>query len=103
MSAPPPIASPNRLSVRDYFLKNLNVRKEVQMDITQEFKKGYKTSEFWVTVVAVLAPPIALFSGYDLDVEGVTTLIGSIFSAIAYAGSRTWLKRKRIDGVTSGT
>lgn len=105
---PPPVLSPNRLRTANSFGDGTGVLANPwkgvnNMDITTEFKKGYKTSEFWVTIAAVLAPPIALFTGYELDIEGVTTLLGSVFGAITYAGSRTWLKRKRIDGATASS
>ena len=71
------------------------------MNIVDQFKKGYKTSEFWVGLITLLGPPIAVFSGYKFDVEGAVTVIGSVFAAITYIGSRTWLKRKRIDAVVN--
>lgn len=69
------------------------------MDITEQFKKGWKTSEFWVGLITTLAPLVAVLSGYEFDTEGAVTVIGSVFAAASYIGSRTWLKRKRIEAV----
>lgn len=69
------------------------------MNIIDQFKKGWATSEFWVSLVAIATPIVALVSSYDLDAEGAATMIGLVFGAVGYATNRTWLKRKRIEAV----
>lgn len=74
------------------------------MDITTEFKKGYRTSEFWKSAIATLIPVFtfgaALF-GYDVDTNLLLTSLGGLVPNVSYILGRTWLKRKRIDGATA--
>ncbi|HKY60541.1 MAG TPA: hypothetical protein VJP59_05965 [Gemmatimonadota bacterium] len=69
------------------------------MDIVSQFKKGWQTSEFWVMLVSLLTPIIALITGYDVDTEGAVYMIGLIFGGVGYATNRTWLKRARVNAV----
>lgn len=60
------------------------------MDITSHFKKGYTTSEFWLTVVSAIVAVAAVF-GVELDAG---TLAG--FAPVAaYVLGRSYLKGKR--------
>jgi hypothetical protein len=98
MAAPPPVMSPNRLVLPPKTTKEVK-----QMDIVDEFKKGYRTSEFWIVAVTAVAPVVTLVLGVELDVEQVVMMIGSIFGAIGWATNRTFLKRKRIEAVSGPT
>lgn len=72
------------------------------MDIVDQFKKGYTTSEFWLSfipsgvgVAAVLAP----FFGYELNSEQLIASMSAFVPGVAYIFGRSWLKRKRIEAV----
>lgn len=71
------------------------------MDIVSQFKKGWSTSEFWVLAVTTIVPLIASLAGYDFDTEGAVAAVGAIFGGLGYATNRTWLKRKRVDGLAA--
>lgn len=99
MADAPPIASPNRLSPKLGQL--INVRKEVQMDnLVDQFKKGYKTSEFWISLLSKVAVVVGVL-GFDLETAEIATLVSVTLGSDAYGGWRTWLKRKRIDGAVT--
>lgn len=74
------------------------------MDIVDQFKKGYQTSEFWLSVIpsgigaaAVLAP----FFGYDIDSAQLTAAVAGFVPGVTYIFGRTWLKRKRVEAVVA--
>jgi hypothetical protein len=110
---PPPVLTPNldlptfaegtgRLTPQTF-----NYRKEVTMDpntadIVSQFKKGYRTTEFWQSLIPTLLPVLtfgaALF-GFDVDGELLVASLGGLVPNLAYIGGRTWLKRKRLDTV----
>lgn len=66
------------------------------MDITAHFKKGYKTTEFWVTIAAAAIALINATTGLDLDSESVIALAVTIAS---YVASRSYLKSRRVEAV----
>lgn len=101
---PPPVISPNRLPLSSAGQAYNTFMKEVNnMDITTEFKKGYRTSEFWKSAIATLIPVFAFGAalfGYDVDTNVLLTSLGGLVPNVSYILGRTWLKRKRIDGAT---
>lgn len=66
------------------------------MDLTAQFKKGYKTSEFWLTIIGALVVLINATTGLDLDGESIIGIIGAI---IAYVASRSYLKGHRVEAL----
>ncbi len=72
------------------------------MDVVSEFKKGYRTTEFWKSfigdVIPVFAFGAALF-GFDVDTEVLLASLGGLVPNVSYILGRTWLKRKRLDSV----
>lgn len=71
------------------------------MNIAEQFKKGWYTSEFWIGLVTMGAPIVAALTGYDFDTEGAVAVIGGVFSGATYIASRTWLKRARLQAVVA--
>lgn len=67
------------------------------MNITDQFKKGWRTSEFWLSVVMLAAPIVAAFSDYQID----TQQLGAAIPAVVYIAGRGWLKRKRLDAIVA--
>ena len=55
-----------------------------------EVKSGYKTSEFWMSVVAALVPLLIVALGWNLPVEGMIAVAGSV---AAYVFSRGMAKK----------
>lgn len=73
--------------------------------LPDQFKKGYKTTEFWQSTVATLLPVVAFGAaifGVDVDTEVLAMSLSGLIPNIGYIFSRTWLKRKRVDGLTGG-
>lgn len=63
--------------------------------LTPGVKPGYKTSEFWLSLVSVLAGAIAA-SGAFPDESGVMRVVGLITAALGamgYSASRTFAKK----------
>lgn len=67
-------------------------------NIADQFKKGYKTSEFWISLVTKVAVIVGVL-GFNLDTAEISTLIAVTLGSDTYGGFRTWLKRKRLDTV----
>lgn len=95
---PPDVLSPNLDTVDytgvDYFDDDLASN---TTQVIANFKKGYKTTEFWSTVLtlgAVLADGV-----FDLgvDTEGIVTLIGVNLS---YVLGRSWVKTNRLKAIS---
>jgi hypothetical protein len=61
--------------------------------ITDHFKKGYKTSEFWVTLATGVVLLINAATGLDLDTDSLVALVGTNAS---YVIGRSWLKTNRV-------
>jgi hypothetical protein len=66
------------------------------MDITQHFKQGYKTTEFWFTIVGALIVLVNAGTGLDLDSESILALAGTV---AAYVASRSYLKGHRAEAL----
>lgn len=71
--------------------------------LPEQFKKGYKTSEFWISAVTGIIP-VAGFGaaafGVDIDVAALLATVPMIAPSIAYIFGRGWLKRKRVEAMT---
>lgn len=63
------------------------------MDITSHFKTGYKTTEFWVAIVAAAIALVNSTTGLDLDSE---TIIGLGVTVASYIIGRSYLKANRV-------
>lgn len=101
---PPPVISPNRVPnsygdgtgrLTPFKYKGVNMN-----NIVDQFKQGYKTSEFWISLLSKAAVVVGVL-GFDLDTAEIATLVSVTLGSDAYGGWRTWLKRKRIDGATA--
>ena len=110
LPTPPPVLTPNLDRPTTYAdgtgRLESNYTKEVKMDTTDiisEFKKGYRTTEFWQAQIANLLPlgtfAAALF-GFDVDTELLLASLGGLIPNLSYIFGRTWLKRKRLDAVS---
>jgi hypothetical protein len=64
--------------------------------LIEQFKKGYKTTEFWITAATVGVVVTEGLTGLDLD---DTSLIGMVGTVAAYVLSRGFLKAKRTTAV----
>ena len=64
--------------------------------ITTHFKKGYKTTEFWLTLGAAVVAVVNATTGLDLDAESIIGLAGMV---AAYVASRSFLKAKRVESL----
>lgn len=65
-------------------------------------KPGYKTTEFWLALSAVVVSA-AMGSGAVPDDSGlakVLALVASALAALGYAGARAWTKGKEIESET---
>ena len=73
--------------------------------LEDQFKTGYKTTEFWVGLIGIVVPGIgtllANFFGVEIDVEGIIALGTSAVTAAAYILSRSYLKGKRNEAVAT--
>lgn len=92
-NVPPPQLTPNLDSdVAAVFEPPI----EQVQEVVSQFKKGYRTSEAWLT-----AATIGLIAGdeifdWGLDVQGI---LGMASVVVTYVFGRTWLKRKRVEAV----
>lgn len=66
------------------------------MDLTSQFKKGYKTSEFWLTIIGAVIVIVNTTTGLDLDGESILGMLGAI---AAYVASRSYLKGHRVEAL----
>lgn len=57
-------------------------------------KPGYKTTEYWLVVIALLIPLINKVCGLNLDVKLITDGFMSVVALVAYVVSRTYVKGK---------
>lgn len=66
--------------------------------VLSQFKKGFKTTEFWASVVTtvIIVASDKVF-GVKLSGEQVIGLAGS---AMTYIASRTWLKTQRLRAIS---
>tara|TARA_R110000868_G_scaffold161309_3_gene391466 strand:- start:1231 stop:1488 length:258 start_codon:yes stop_codon:yes gene_type:complete len=65
--------------------------------ITEQFKKGYKTTEFWLTIVGGAVVLLNGTFGWGLDAASITGMAGSI---AAYIVGRSYLKGQRVNAVS---
>ncbi|MCW0193384.1 MAG: hypothetical protein OJJ55_19040 [Rhodococcus sp.] len=65
--------------------------------IAEQFKKGWKTSEFWLTILTGGLILVEGTTGLDLDNEGIIALAVSNFG---YVAGRSFLKGKRVDALS---
>ena len=65
--------------------------------ITEQFKRGYKTTEFWLTIVGGVVVLLNGALGWDLDAASITGMAGSI---AAYILGRSYLKGQRVNAVS---
>jgi hypothetical protein len=61
--------------------------------IVQQFKQGWKTTEFWVTLATGGILLVEATTGLDLDNEGLIALVGTNAS---YVLSRGFVKGRRV-------
>jgi len=68
--------------------------------LISQWKTGYKTTEFWVSVAMLLIPVFngILPEGSQLDAESI---IAAGIAAASYIGGRSFLKGKRNEAVAS--
>lgn len=77
---------------------------EVPMDqITEQFKKGYKTSEFWTTVLTPVATYVAMLTSYDADVAGLAAALSATATSVTYIFQRGFLKKARVRSLGDAT
>lgn len=105
MATPPPTLSPIKERVMPEISDNVTVDQLHEIaELPSEFKKGWRTSEFWQSAVATLIPVMtfgASLFGYDVDTELLLASLGGLIPNASYVVGRSWLKRKRIDGMVS--
>jgi hypothetical protein len=62
-----------------------------------QFKKGYKTTEFWLTLIGGAVVLLNGAFGWDLDAASITAMAGSV---AAYVLGRSYLKGQRATAVS---
>jgi len=75
---------------------------EAMRELPEQFKKGWRTSEFWQSAVMGLVPVAAFGAaifGVDIDTEVLVGSMSAIVPSVVYVFSRGWVKRKRIEGM----
>ncbi len=72
--------------------------------LVNEFKTGYKTSEFWVSGISLAIPVIAygaqLF-GYHVNTAELSGSLAGLVPALGYVIGRSWLKKSRVAAVAA--
>lgn len=65
-----------------------------------DFKKGYKTTEFWLALVPAVVIVLALF-GVDVTPDEISNVIVAVAGGVsaAYSLGRSILKGKRVEAV----
>lgn len=61
--------------------------------LVKQFKTGYKTTEFWLTILSLVIVSLNGVFGWDLDVEGIVALVAA---NVSYVLGRSYLKAKRV-------
>jgi hypothetical protein len=62
-----------------------------------QFKKGYKTTEFWLTIIGGAVVLLNGAFGWDLDAASITGMVGSV---AAYVIGRSYLKGQRVQAAS---
>ncbi len=57
--------------------------------------KGYRTTEFWVSIVAAVLSAV-LASEHGDTIQGLVVVLAPVLAALGYTASRTVVKRERI-------
>lgn len=72
------------------------------MDIASQFKKGYKTTEFWVGAIPSAVAGIAVIAklfGVDVDETALTAALVGFIPGTGYVLGRSWLKKSRVEAM----
>lgn len=94
-NTPPPQLSPNLDSqVVAVFEPPLN---DIEA-VASHFKKGYKTSEAWLTAATIGLVAADGFWDLGLDLQGI---VGMASVVVSYVVGRSWLKSKRTEAVAA--
>lgn len=100
-SLPPPVVSPNLSGIN---VTALELEQIAQLqDLPDQFKKGWRTTEFWQSAIIGLVPVVAFGGavfGVEIDQAALIASLSAIVPATGYVISRSWLKRKRLDALT---
>lgn len=70
--------------------------------VTDQFKVGYKTTEFWGAKVALLIPAVAATAklfGYEVDDATLAITMNGLIPEVGYIISRGWVKKSRATAV----
>jgi hypothetical protein len=84
-TAPPPVP-------------DIAATREGLLGFFREFKKGYRTTEFWGSKIALLIPVLAFggrLFGYDVDEELLQASLAGLIPEVGYILSRGWVKKQR--------
>ena len=98
----PPVAGPvkeNRMTVDPITIEQVENLRE----LPNQFKKGWKTTEFWQSAVTGVIPVGAFAAaafGVDIDVAGLLATVPLIAPSVAYIFGRTWLKIHRVKAMS---
>ena len=72
--------------------------------LVNQFKAGYKTSEFWVSGIALLVPVVAYAAqlfGYHVSTAELSASLAGFVPTVGYVVGRSWLKKSRVTAVAS--
>lgn len=67
-------------------------------DVVSQFKKGYKTTEFWVAALSAAIPAgawLAHLFGYDVETEELLAASIGLAPGLGYILQRGWVKKQR--------
>lgn len=70
--------------------------------LAKNFKKGWRTTEFWKSAIATMIPVgafTAAIFGVDVDSEVLAMSLGGLVPNVAYILNRGWLKKARVEGL----
>jgi hypothetical protein len=76
------------------------------MNLADQFKKGYKTTEFWVALISGLVPVVTWVGsafGYDIDAAKLAASMIGFAPGFAYILGRSWLKKSRVEALGNQT
>jgi len=74
------------------------------VNVIDQFKLGYKTTEFWVAVITGLVPVVAWAGaavGFDIDSAQLAASMIGMAPAFAYILGRSWLKKSRVEALAA--
>jgi hypothetical protein len=69
--------------------------------IVGQFKKGWRTSEFYVALITPVGAIVLIIFDLEIDAEALAVGIASTIQSASYILGRSWLKSRRVTALAA--